>query len=87
MNNNATLFIRKLQRALTYKKQRISELEKEAKIKDKLIEDLSELVTESYHEGYREGVNGDTYLGAPYDQSNIAIDLSRLMLTIHQEAV
>jgi hypothetical protein len=28
MNNNATLFIRKLQKALTYKNQRISELEK-----------------------------------------------------------
>ncbi len=49
--------------------------------KDKLIEDLSDLVTEAYHEGYRDGVNGDTYLSAPYDQSNIAIDLSKLMLT------
>jgi hypothetical protein len=61
--------------------KRISELEKEAKIKDKLIEDLSDLVTEAYHEGRRDGVNGDTYLCSLYDESNIAIDLSKLMLT------
>jgi hypothetical protein len=50
--------------------------------KDKLIEDLSDLVKEAYSEGYGEGVKGDTYLGSPYHDSYTRIDLGKLIVTI-----